>query len=591
MELRTKHQDVFPHRSICGSLDIPPALPERRLGSTSRNWASSKSGPPVPARPSRCTSGHDSPDGIYEVVDAVAAYDRKASVVSDPLKSSKEPTYIGTKLEQNVPVTHPWSEQDNLYEPPIPVSSNHNPEPDASYIDVGNLPNQDSNQDLELYMEAETLLKQLEDQNPDDLYEDAETSQDQEQNREPNEVHREPEAQTYVVMERANGQMNTKQMEARHIEKAVLDRDEVQSGMEAKPLSTEIGTLLERRVQVSSAGRKKLAKMQSGTHVTMNSIIDPNRIGTLKRKKDKTLGTKWIEQTVVVKDNMIFFGGKDLSGDVAEFFSLSDATIETTKSGRQKHVFEIRPKFGKNVCFAAQTADEMQEWISVFNRAASKAVSDVKILEDTNSDQLNPTRKTAPLGDLLQTDEDEPTKGGNSKQSAVLASSGHGNEVIPEKQAEHRATDNANSIHSAPLDTPEKKSGHGSDVSDDAPTTAMPQEAAIHENPDTSPVPQPSQEQSVKQCAAVETNPACEHDDIELYEDVEEEQFVYRAVKSHQATDDDELSFEVGDLILIDSTSDDSWWSGTLQDKRTREFTGEAGFVPKSYFVTMSSNL
>jgi hypothetical protein len=109
----------------------------------------------------------------------------------------------------------------------------------------------------------------------------------------------------------------------------------------------------------------------------------------------------------------------------------------------------------------------------------------------------------------------------------------------------------------------------------------------VHENPV---IPKPSKTPSkLSKSSLVSSEKAYENIDIELYEDVEEKVSVFRAIKSHKATDDDELSFKVGDLVLMDNMDNESWWVGTLQNKATREFTGERGFVPKTYFVSVSS--
>lgn len=127
---------------------------------------------------------------------------------------------------------------------------------------------------------------------------------------------------------------------------------------------------------VSSHGQRKsfsdstasTQKIQPSGKLTMNSIIAPDYSGILKRKKTQSVvPNKWIEQTVVVKDNMIYIGDKGSSGEVSESFSLCNAVIESVK--KQTHAFHIKPKVGKTTIFLAPTATEMHEWIRVLNKA------------------------------------------------------------------------------------------------------------------------------------------------------------------------------------------------------------------------------
>ena len=116
----------------------------------------------------------------------------------------------------------------------------------------------------------------------------------------------------------------------------------------------------------STASAQKTRR--SSGKVTMDSIIAPDYSGTLKRKAHIVV-PKWIEQAVIVKDNMIYIGDKDSSGEVAEFFSLSNAVIESVKIARQPHAFRIKPMVGKTTIFVAASAMEMHEWIRVLSKA------------------------------------------------------------------------------------------------------------------------------------------------------------------------------------------------------------------------------
>ena len=132
---------------------------------------------------------------------------------------------------------------------------------------------------------------------------------------------------------------------------------------------------------------------------------------------------------------------------------------------------------------------------------------------------------------------------------------------------------------------------NANDESPGKPNEPAMEEPDVYENPESPIAPKPSKTpKKLSRDTSAVSEKTYENVDIELYEDVEEEQSVFHAIKSHQATDDDELSFETGALILMDNMDNASWWVGTLQNKATREFTGERGFVPKAYFVPVTFN-
>lgn len=356
LELRSKHQECLPSGKqkdfIARSPDTPPALPDRRSSNASLSSRTSITSPLVPPRPASSISSDDGLQETYEAVDADPGFDKKACTLPGRSKSRDQPTCLQTRHERKQPpvpppVSHP---NDDVYEPPAPA------------VSLG----LESN---ELYMEAETHL-------------------DQDQN--------------YHLMEHTNSQTGT-------MDGGGLLSDDVYTAMDVELPSADMPpaspmNLPDQTQRSNASSTPTKGRRSSKVAVTMDSITDPDCTGTLKRKKDKALGSKWQEQTVIVKDNMIFIGGKDLSGDVAEFFSLSDAIIESVKIARQQHAFQIKPKLGKNVCFAAENAVEMQEWVRVLNRAASKSVVSKRSTQEPQCDQADPAGKTTQTDDLIMDD-------------------------------------------------------------------------------------------------------------------------------------------------------------------------------------------
>ena len=508
---------------ISASSDVPPALPARSYRSKSATFR-----PALPPRPVHTLSEKSrdaSFDDIYEVVDAVPGYDRTASAGNLRLKSSNEPYYILSRSQNEKQIINEaYPAPEDLYEPPLPVTSSYDdPESD------------------QLYLEAQEVLNNYKEDNqePEDLYVEAETPLNPGRSQDP--ATRElqlgnTEDRTYVLMECADSQLQITKPTTVH-----------------ETTETKLETNRPASILCERDSTKKLGKKKSKIQVSMDSVTDPDHSGILKRKKDKTLGAKWMDQTVVVKDNLLFISGKDSSTEIIEFFSLSGAVIESGKIGRQKNTFQIKPKVGKNVSFAAKTAEDMEEWIKVLNRAALQSVSGLEMSKEKSNDQMN-----HPVKVKAQT-LDEDTDDRNSEHSSCcldLSGMKSGSESLQEENA--------------------------SESPDNASPKAIPEGLDVFEEP--KPVPGSLQKTGDQHCAA-ETDQG--HHDVDVYEDVSEEQLVYRAVKSYQAKDDDELSFEVGDLIQVDSVSNENWWSGTRQDKATGAFTGDTGFVPKSCFASV----
>lgn len=55
-----------------------------------------------------------------------------------------------------------------------------------------------------------------------------------------------------------------------------------------------------------------------------------------------------------------------------------------------------------------------------------------------------------------------------------------------------------------------------------------------------------------------------------------------QALFDYEAQDDEELSFNAGDLIAVLETGDDGWWQGELWDADTNSCLG-AGTVPSNF--------
>ncbi|XP_062507538.1 src kinase-associated phosphoprotein 1-like isoform X1 [Corticium candelabrum] len=338
LEIKRKHQNDHPAqpRFPPELHNAAPPLPDRR-GSSASQSSRSSSGPAVPPRPSSSMSETEVFQETYDVVDADVGFDKKAIAPREKSRSSSDqPSYLTTRHEGKMASV----DADELYEPP-------------------GLPSAPNKHD-ELYLEADTHL-------------------DYDKN--------------YHVMEQANWQ--TKSMESG----GQLITDDVYTDMDESPCTpmpptTKALTMKPKSVDKGSVKRK--ANTLTRGQVMLDSITNPDYTGKLKRKTTNIV-VKWLEQTVVVKDNMIFIGDKDICGGVKEFFSLSGAVIESTKIGKQQHTFQIKPTLGKYVCFSAENAVEMQEWIRVLNRAASKSAAMTNSSKELDEDRVNETEPTDTL--------------------------------------------------------------------------------------------------------------------------------------------------------------------------------------------------
>eukprot|EP00118_Oscarella_pearsei_P026643 m.310225 g.310225 ORF g.310225 m.310225 type:complete len:424 (+) comp50303_c0_seq1:65-1336(+) len=141
-----------------------------------------------------------------------------------------------------------------------------------------------------------------------------------------------------------------------------------------------------RRNSKSPAPGRKKGKQKEGM-VLMKEISQPQQIGVLKRRKEKVLGgKKWIEQTVVVKDDKVYVADKD-ADEVGEVHVLTDCTVEQCKKEKQQqHIFQIKLKSSKTLLmFAVGNVAELQDWMRVIKRAA---IPDAQSHSEADEDEI-----------------------------------------------------------------------------------------------------------------------------------------------------------------------------------------------------------
>lgn len=309
------------------------------------------------------------------------------------------------------------------------------------------------------------------------------------------------------------------------------------------------GTFHSLSARRSSGGEKspvgspsfKRKREEMKLRVPVSELTNPEFQGTLQRRKHGIGRSNWDTGMLYILHQHTLYHCRSEDDEYAtKDFPVFDYTVKPCETRQQDPAFELSHVGVNTESFRAENPEQRDKWIEALTKASQieGLVREAAQFKLTDEEQ-----------DVYENPDDQSTK----------------------------ATAEEQDVYENPDDGPGMAESDDQDVyeNSEAPTT-------------TKTLPQRPKMLSKHSIALPEKT--YQNVDIELYEDVEEELNVYRAVKSHQASDDDELSFKVGDLVLMDYFDDDNWWAGTLQNKATREFSGSRGFVPKMYFVAVTSN-
>ena len=276
--------------------------------------------------------------------------------------------------------------------------------------------------------------------------------------------------------------------------------------------------------------------------VNMSDLVNPEYEGMLQRRKHG-ISRGWEGEVWYILHSHTLYHCRSKDDEYAtKDFPVFAYSIKPFVNKQQDPAFELSHPGVSTEVYKAETIDKRDEWIG-----ALTAATQIEGLESQQPDVhdkpygAEPENSEFVEDDVYENADDEPPQKNKD-------------EMHPEQATE---------------------------------------ELDVYENPDTPIAPKPPsvrRKVSISASRSASQEMTYENVDIELYEDVEEEQYVYRAIKSHKAADDDEISFASGDLVLMDNMDDRNWWVGTIQNKITREFSGERGFVPKAYFVLKASS-
>eukprot|EP00118_Oscarella_pearsei_P001581 m.7830 g.7830 ORF g.7830 m.7830 type:complete len:598 (+) comp19760_c0_seq1:153-1946(+) len=291
---------------------------------------------------------------------------------------------------------------------------------------------------------------------------------------------------------------------------------------------------------------------------------------SLKKKKD-LMGGKWEKRFYVLKGHTLYYAKKESESTVkVEAILLGyEVNFQNKGDGCQ---FDVSHSGTQKISFKAEDPSEASKWVKVLKNATR--LEDDLELDEEDEDTLyeNPS------------DQEDDSESIRMKKMSLARS------LPPEPDEElYEDVDETEEVLSpvpAPTHINLKARGLFKAAPPALPVTPPP----------TPPLP-----------SRAPKNPPAEpsDDDGQLYDDVEEpvvikkkvsttkpvdstpKQAIYKVICPHIKRDAKEITIQRGDLVLIDDTSDDLWWTGTLQNKEDGTFTGPRGFIMKTWIKAL----
>jgi hypothetical protein len=300
------------------------------------------------------------------------------------------------------------------------------------------------------------------------------------------------------------------------------------------PLSSRMEAVTPTKQKTS--GREKFqtnAKRQDETkpRVPLTELTNPTFQGILHRRKQDMGPADWeAGRWYILHNHMLYYCSPNDKKYATKDFKVLTYTVKPCKMKHHEYAFELSLQGSSSVVFRAKNCEQRDKWIEALNKA------------EPNKYPKRPATAPKPLklprnqskGTHLSSEKPEPTK---YPEIPVAASKPlkHSRKLSSEKPGPNKYPE-SRVITPKPLKSPRKQVEDGS-VSRE------------------------------KTCKSVNVDV---YDDVfdDAYEDMEAPapQSVFHAAKSHRATVDNVLSFEVGDLVLMDNMEDETWWVGTLKE-------------------------
>lgn len=135
-------------------------------------------------------------------------------------------------------------------------------------------------------------------------------------------------------------------------------------------------------------GRERLGSRSDKKKLPMENIRNPEMCGYL-RKRDKRIG-RWQRRWCLVKGDRLLYAEKETDKFTSDAFSMKGYTVGTGKHStyRMQHVIELVHDVLPSYQFAASSKEDMDNWLTILQRAAGLAGDGYEIPIEFDPDVL-----------------------------------------------------------------------------------------------------------------------------------------------------------------------------------------------------------